>query len=61
MSGWQEEVDRYRSKYNEALKEIKRLKKELREAKNKLYRKSRTINKMRDEDFDRVDFGSGRE
>jgi len=40
----------------EANKEILRLKIELRKAKDKLYDKSRDINRMRDDDFNTVNF-----
>ena len=47
----------YQELYKEAQEEIKKLKRQLREAKDKLYDKNRAINQMRDEDFNRVDFG----
>jgi len=47
----------YQEIYEEAQEEIKKLKNQLRETKDKLYDKNRAINQMRDEDFNRVDFG----
>jgi len=52
------EIDKERFERIQKLElEVSRLKRELRDAKNKLYTKNRTINKMKDDDFNKVDLG----
>ena len=53
-------VEPIEEQLEEAKQEILRLKIELRKAKNKLYDKNRTINRMRDDEFNTVHFDGDR-